>query len=275
MNILETLYVLFNNKRFMIGFGIILFQLLLSFLGPLLYPVDPFSTDNPPWTPPNEVYPLGTDRSGRDVLSMIFHGIRNSLYVGVLTGLFTIIIGIIVGLISGIKGGLLDEILMAMTNIVMLIPGVLLAILIARLELVALVLSITAWPGFARAVRSQVLSLREREFVYLSRIAGYNSLKIAFQDILPHLATFTLVSFVNYINLGINGEVGLSILGLTPMNIMTLGKILYFAAITQAFILGKWWTFIPAGLLQVLLSVSLLLIATGIDEVFNPRLRGM
>ena len=283
MSITELLYVLFNNKRFILGFGIISFQLMLSFIGPILYPVDPFNTDNPSWVTPNDIYPLGTDRSGRDVLAMIFHGIRNSLYVGALTGIFTILIGLFVGLVSGIKGGILDEVFMALTNIVLLIPSVLLAILIityigyenARLELVAFVLSITAWPGFARAVRSQVLSLREREFVYLSRIAGYTSLKIAFQDVLPHLATFTLVSFVNYMNLGINGEVGLSILGLTPMNIMTLGKILYFAAITQAFILGKWWTFIPAGLLQVLLSVSLLLIATGIDEVFNPRLRGM
>jgi len=267
----------------MVGFGILLFELMLAFLGPVLYPVDPFNTDNPAWVPPNDVYPLGTDRSGRDMLAMIFYGIRNSLYVGVLTGVFTVIIGLVIGLLSGMKGGVLDEVLMSFTNIVMIIPGVLLAILIityigyqnARLELVAAVLAITAWPGFARAVRAQVLSLKEREFVYLSRLTGYSGLRIAFQDIMPHLATYILIMFVNYMNVGINGEVGLSILGLTPMNIMTLGKILYFAAITQSFILGKWWTFIPAGLLQILLSISLLLIATGIDEVFNPRLRGM
>jgi peptide/nickel transport system permease protein len=283
MKVMELLYVLFNNARFMVGFGILLFELMLAFLGPVLYPVDPFNTNNPAWVPPNDVYPLGTDRSGRDMLAMIFYGIRNSLYVGVLTGVFTVVIGLVIGLLSGMKGGIPDEVLMSFTNIVMIIPGVLLAILIityigyenARLELVAAVLAITAWPGFARAVRAQVLSLKEREFVYLSRLAGYGRLRIAFQDIMPHLATYILIMFVNYMNVGINGEVGLSILGLTPMNIMTLGKILYFAAITQSFILGKWWTFIPAGLLQVLLSISLLLIATGIDEVFNPRLRGM
>jgi peptide/nickel transport system permease protein len=283
MKVTELLYVLFSNTRFTVGLGILLFELMLAFLGPIFYPVDPFNTDNPPWVPPNDVYPLGTDRSGRDVLAMILYGIRNSLYVGVLTGLFTVIIGLVIGLLSGIKGGVLDEILMSFTNIVMIIPGVLLAILIityigyqnARLELVAAVLAITAWPGFARGVRAQVLSLKEREFVYLSRLAGHSWRRIAFQDIMPHLTTYTMIMFVNYMNLGINGEVGLSILGLTPMDVMTLGKILYFAAITQSFILGKWWTFIPAGLLQVLLSVSLLLIATGIDEVFNPRLRRM
>jgi peptide/nickel transport system permease protein len=283
MKVMELLYVLFNNTRFMVGFGILLFELMLAFLGPILYPVDPFNTNNPPWVPPNDVYPLGTDRSGRDVMAMIFYGIRNSIYVGVLTGVFTIIIGLMIGLLSGMKGGILDEVLMSFTNIVMIIPGVLLAILIityigyenARLELVAAVLAITAWPGFARGVRAQVLSLKEREFVYLSRLAGYGGLRIAFEDVMPHLATYILIMFVNYMNVGINGEVGLSILGLTPMNIMTLGKILYFAAITQSFILGKWWTFIPAGLLLVLLSISLLLIATSIDEIFNPRLRGM
>lgn len=281
MNVTELAYVLFSNRRFMIGLGILLFELLLALIGPFIYPVNPFDTNNPRWVPPSDTYPLGTDQSGKDVLAMVIYGIRNSMYVGVLTGLFTIGIGLIVGLVSGVKGGILDEILMSMTNIIMVIPGVLLAILVvsyigyenAGMELVAALLAVTAWPGFARAVRAQILSLKEREFVYLSKMAGYGRVKIAFQDLLPHLAAYLMISFVNYMNLGINGEVGLSILGLTSMKVMTLGKILYFAAITQAFILGKWWLFLPAGILLVMLSVSLLLIATGVDEVFNPRLR--
>lgn len=279
----ELLYLLFNNKRFLIGFSIIVFELLFSFITPLFYPVDPFNMNNPAHMSPNEYYPFGTDRYGRDVFSETVIGIRNSMYVGILTALFSIAIGLVIGIIAGIEGGVIDEVLMSLTNIVMIIPNVLLAILIVTyigyertgLELVALVLSITAWPGYARAVRAQFLSLREREFVYLSRMAGYSRLKIAFEDLLPHLATFTMISFVNYMNVGINGEVGLSILGLTAMNIMTLGKLLYFAAITQAFIFGQWWTYIFPGLFLIALSVALLLIATGIDEVFNPRLRRM
>jgi peptide/nickel transport system permease protein len=283
MSIIELLYILFNNKRFLIGFSIILFELILATVGPILYPVDPFNTDNPPSVPPCEQYPFGTDQFGRDIFAEVVVGIRNSIYVGVLTGIFSISIGLIIGIIAGIKGGLIDEILMALTNIIMIIPNVLLAILIvsyigyqkAGLELVAAVLSITSWPWFARAVRAQFLSLRERDFVYLSRMAGLSSLRIALEDLLPHLATYTMISFVNYMNIGINGEVGLSILGLTSISIMTLGKMLYFAAITQAYIFGQWWAFIPPGLLLVALSISLLLIATGIDEVFNPRLRRM
>lgn len=283
MGVTELVYLLFNNKRFIIGFGIIIFELMLAFLGPILYPVDPLDTNNPPSVPPSDQYPLGTDRFGRDIFALVMCGIRNSLYVGVLTGVFTILIGLAIGLIAGIKGGLLDEILMSFTNVVMIIPNVLLAILIltyvgverSGLELVAIVLSITMWTGFARAIRAQILSLREREFIYLSRMAGLSSIKVALQDLLPHLATFILISFVSYMNVGINGEVGLSILGLTPISIVTLGKILYFAAITQAFLFGQWWTFLIPGALLILLSASFLLIATAIDEVFNPRLRRM
>ncbi|MEM0379001.1 MAG: ABC transporter permease [Thermosphaera sp.] len=283
MKPVELLYLLFTNKRFIIGFGIIFFELMLAFMGPLLYPVDPFDTSNPPSVPPSEEYPFGTDRFGKDVFALVMYGIRNSLYVGVLTGLFTILIGLTVGLIAGIKGGIVDEVLMSLTNVVMIIPNVLLAILIltyvgverSGLELVAAVLSITAWTGFARAVRAQILSLREREFIYLSRMAGLSTIKTALQDLLPHLATFILISFVNYMNVGINGEVGLSILGLTSISIVTLGKLLYFAAITQAFLFGQWWTFLIPGVILILLSASLLLIATAIDEVFNPRLRRM
>lgn len=279
----EILYVLFKNKRFVIGFSILTFELLLAIFGAYMYPVDPFKPAGPPSTPPSMEYLLGTDRFGRDILAQVVIGIRNSLYVGALTGIFSVAIGLIIGIIAGIKGGLIDETLMAFTNVVITIPNVLLAIIIATylglenagLTLVAAIISITAWPWFARAIRAQYLSLREREFVYFSRMSGYSDLKIAVFDLLPYVTTYTIVSFVSFMNIGINAEVGLSILGLTPIKIMTLGKMLYFAAVTQAYFLGEWWVFIPPGLLLVALSTSLLLIATGIEQVFNPKLREM
>ncbi|AJC71235.1 peptide ABC transporter permease [Thermococcus guaymasensis DSM 11113] len=279
----EVFYLLFRNKRFVIGFSILTFELLLALFGAYIYPVDPFKPAGPPSTPPSMEYLLGTDRFGRDILAEVMVGIRNSLYVGALTGIFSVLIGLTIGMIAGIKGGLIDESLMAFTNVVITIPNVLLAIIIATylglensgLTLVAAIISLTAWPSFARAIRAQFLSLREREFVYFSRMSGYGDLKIAFFDLLPYVTTYTLVSFVNFMNIGINAEVGLSILGLTPLKIMTLGKMLYFAAVTQAYFLGEWWVFIPPGILLVALSTSLLFIATGIEQVFNPRLREM
>ncbi|MDV3103636.1 ABC transporter permease [Thermococcus waiotapuensis] len=279
----EILYVLFKNKRFVIGFSILVFEILLSLFGAYLYPVDPFDPAGPPASPPNSYYLLGTDQFGRDILAQVVVGIRNSLYVGLLTGIFSIAIGLTIGIIAGIKGGLIDESLMAFTNVVLTIPNVLLAIIIASyvglgnagLTLVAVIISLTAWPWFARAIRAQFLSLRERDFVQFSRMTGYGDMRIAVFDLLPYVTTYTLVAFVNFMNIGINAEVGLSILGLTPIHIMTLGKMLYFAAVTQSYFLGHWWVFIPPGILLIALSTSLLLIATGIEQVFNPRLREM
>lgn len=279
----EIFYVLFRNKRFLIGFSILVFELLLAIFGAYIYPVDPFQPAGPPSMSPNLEYLFGTDRFGRDILAQVVIGIRNSLYVGTLTGVFSVLIGLTIGVVSGIKGGLVDETLMSFTNVVITIPNVLLAIIIATylglqnagLTLVAVIISLTAWPWFARAIRAQFLSLREREFVYFSRMSGYGDLKIAVFDLLPHVTTYTIISFVTFMNIGINAEVGLSILGLTPIKIMTLGKMLYFAAVTQAYFLGEWWVFIPPGILLVALSTSLLLIATGIEQVFNPRLREM
>ena len=277
----ELLYILFKNKRFTIGFSILAFELLLSIVGAYMYPIDPFAPSGPPGTPPSAQYLLGTDQFGRDILAQVIIGIRNSLYVGVLTGIFSILIGLTIGAVAGIKGGLTDESLMAFTNVVITIPNVLLAIIIATylgleksgLTVVAAIISLTAWPWFARAIRAQFLSLRERDFVNFSRMAGYGDLKIAVFDILPQVATYIVVAFVTFMNIGINAEVGLSILGLTPIKIMTLGKMLYFAAVTQAYFLGQWWVFIPPGILLVALSTALLLISQGIEQVFNPRLR--
>jgi len=281
MHVRELLYILFTNRRFIIGFSIIVFELFIALIGPLIYPVNPFDTSNPPSQPPSDLYPLGTDRYGRDIFAQLMVAVRNSLYIGGLTGLFSILIGLAIGLLAGLKGGIIDEALMSITNVVMILPSTLLAIIIityigyenASFEIVALVLSITAWTWFTRALRAQLLSLREREFIYLSKMAGYSQIRIGVEDMLPHLSTYIIISFVNYMNLGINAEVGLSILGLTPLSFITLGKMLYFANITQAFIFGQWWTFVPPGVFLIALSTSLLLIASGIDEVFNPRLR--
>lgn len=277
----EILYVLFRNKRFTLGLSILMFEFMLSIFGAYMYPVDPFAPSGPPAVPPSTQYLLGTDQFGRDILAQIIIGIRNSLYVGVLTGIFSVLIGLIIGAVAGIKGGLTDESLMAFTNVVITIPNVLLAIIIATylgleksgLTVVAVIISLTAWPWFGRAIRAQFLSLRERDFVSFSKMAGYSDIKIAVFDILPQVATYIVVSFVTFMNIGINAEVGLSILGLTPIKIMTLGKMLYFAAVTQAYFLGQWWVFIPPGILLVALSTALLLISQGIEQVFNPRLR--
>ena len=272
------LYVLLRNKRFIISMSIFITIVLAGVVGPLIYTRDPLSFGGPAENPPSPKYPLGTDSYGRDVLAQLLWGLRNSLYIGILTAIIAVSIGLVVGSVAGIKGGIVDEVLMAVTNIVLSIPNMLLAILIASyikfrsVEIVALLLGVTSWPWLARAIRAQLMSLREREFVYLSKMAGYSDLKIAFADLLPNMASYIFMSFAGFINTGILGEAGLSIIGVGPTRGVTLGVMLQWAALMEAIRRGIWWWFIPPGLVIVATTTSLIVMATALDEVLNPRL---
>lgn len=270
---------LLKSRKFLISILVFLFIVLLGVVGPIVYPVDPTSYAGPFERPPSREFPLGTDTYGGDLLAKVLNGTRTSLYIGFLTAVISMSIGIVIGPISAIKGGIVDEILMAFTNIVLTIPNILLAILIATYlkvrsaEVIALLLGILGWPWFARAVRSQILSLINREYVKLSRMAGYSDLRLAFEDLIPGIATYTFMSFILFINGGILGEAGLSLIGLGPTKGVSLGLVLQWAVLMEAVRRGIWWWFVPPGVIIVTLTSSLLIITTAMDEVFNPRLR--
>lgn len=275
----EMFKPLFRNRKFLVALIIFISIVLLGILGPILYPVDPTGYAGPFERPPSKEFPLGTDTYGGDLLAKVLNGTRSSLYIGFLTAVISMSIGIVIGSISAVKGGIVDDILMAFTNIILTIPNILLAILIATYlrvrsaEIIALLLGGLGWPWFARAIRAQILSLINREYVYLSRMAGYSDLRLIFEDLIPGIATYTFMSFILFINGGIMGEAGLSLIGLGPTKGVSLGLILQWAVLMEAIRRGIWWWFIPPGVIIVALTSSLLMITTTMDEVFNPRLR--
>jgi peptide/nickel transport system permease protein len=140
---------------------------------------------------------------------------------------------------------------------------------------VAVVIGITAWVWTARAVRAQVVSLRNRDHVNLSRISGHPTARIIFMDILPYIASYVIMAMILQISSGILAEAGLSILGLGPRTteVPTLGLMMNWAMIYQAQILGKWWAYFPVIIVIALVSFSLNLMNTGLDQVYNPALR--
>jgi peptide/nickel transport system permease protein len=273
------LHIAYRYKRLAIGFSVFVLMVLIGAVGPIIYRSDPLSSDNPKKMPPSPKYPFGTDTYGRDLTSQFVNGMRSSLYVGLLTCLIALSIGTLIRVVAGVKGGILDEVLMAITNIVLSIPSILFAILLASyfqvrsIELIALLIGITDWPWYARAIRAQLMSLREREFVYLSKLAGYNDMRIAVEDLLPNVATYIFLASVLFIIDGILGEAALSIIGLGPTRQITLGMMLWWAASMEAFRRELWWWFVPPGIAIIAIATSLLLIATAVDEIFNPRLR--
>lgn len=270
---------LFRNKKFIGAFSVFIIIVLMGILGPILYPKDPTSFAGKMESPPSREFPLGTDTYGGDLLAKLLNGIRTSLYIGFLTAIISMVIGLLIGSISAVKGGVVDDILMSFTNIVLTIPNILLAILVATYlkvrsaEVVAILLGVLGWPWFARAIRAQLLSLINREYVYLSKLAGYTDLQLAFEDLIPGIATYALMAFILFINGGILGEAGLSLIGLGPTKGVSLGIILQWAVLMEAVRRGLWWWFIPPGLIIVALTSSLLIVTTTMDEVFNPRLR--
>jgi peptide/nickel transport system permease protein len=229
------------------------------------------------------VLPLGTDNFGRDVLTELVAATRVSLEIGVVAGLIATLIGLTLGLLAGYIGGLVDDIIMFISNLFTVIPGFVLLILISfsigqdkRGPLtVAAVIGFTAWVWTARAVRSQVLSLRNRDHVNLSKLSGHSVVHIILNDILPYIASYVVMALILQIASGILAEAQLSVLGLGPRTteVPTLGLMMRWAMIYQAQILGKWWAYFPVLVTIALITFSMNLMNTGLDQIFNPALR--
>jgi len=246
----------------------------------MLYKVDPFAVVGAPEEPPSDRYPLGTNSWGRDLLAGLLSGIKSSLYIGVTAALIGLCIGVVIGVISGFKGGLTDSSLMMVTDVVLVLPSILIMMLVAAYLkernplFVSLIIGLTSWPWVARAMRSQVMSLKSREFIYMSRMAGLRDMRIIIEDLLPNMASYTFMAFVLLMSGAMIAEAGLSMIGLGVTRGVSLGVILYWAQILEAVRRGLWWWFIPPGACLVALAASLLLLSTSLDEYFSPRLRG-
>jgi len=230
-----------------------------------------------------QVLPLGTDNFGRDVLTELVSALATSLKIGFVAGMVATLIGLTLGLLSGYIGGLIDDIIMFFTNIFTVIPTFVLLILISfsigqehrGAFTIAVVIGFTSWVWTTRAVRAQVISLRNRDHVNLSKLSGHSVIHIILTDILPYIASYVVMAFILQVSSGILTEAGLSILGLGPKTteVPTLGLMLNWALIYQAPTLGKWWAYIPVIVIIALITFSMNLMNTGLDQVFNPALR--
>lgn len=229
------------------------------------------------------VLALGTDNFGRDVLTQLVKATSVSLQIGLVAGLVATLIGLSLGLLAGYVGGILDDIIMFITNLFTVIPGFVLLILISFSIgqeqrgpfTIAVVIGFTSWVWTTRAVRAQVISLRNRDHVNLSKLSGHSIVYIIVVDILPYIASYVIMAFILQISSGILAEAGLSILGLGPKTteVPTLGLMMNWAMIYQAHVLGKWWAYMPVLVTIALITFSMNLMNTGLDQVFNPALR--
>lgn len=230
-----------------------------------------------------KVLPLGTDNFGRDVVRELISAAGTSIIIGLIAGTVATLIGLTLGLLGGYLGGFVDDLIVFITNIFTVIPSFVLLILISYsigqeqrgASVVALVIGLTSWTWTARSVRSQVISLRNRDHVNLSKLSGHSLVRIILTDILPYIASYVVMAFILQVSSGILSEAQLSLLGLGPKTTetATLGLMMNWAMLYSAHTNGSWWAYFPVILTITLISFSLNLMNTGLDQVFNPTLR--
>ena len=237
--------------------------------------------EKPSWNPFGE-HPLGTDEQGRDILAVMIVGTPLTLRIGLIAAAIGVGVGMILAFVAAYMGGWVDGIVRVVVDSLIPIPGLLILVLVATslnpgkglsVDQMAFVISILAWPGPARAIRSQVLVMRERGYVEMARMSGTSTIGIVFKEMMPNLSPYVLASFVASVAGAILASVGLEALGLGPLDSPTLGMTIYWNIYTSSLLKGLWWWLIPPIVVIVLLFVGLFLMSAGLDEVANPRLR--
>jgi peptide/nickel transport system permease protein len=220
---------------------------------------------------------LGTDNLARDIFSQLLYGTRISLLVGLLGALLSTAIGLGVGMVAGYFGRGVDEVLMRITDTFLVIPELpLLMVLVAvwgqSLWFIILLISILGWMGFARIVRSLILTLKERPFVEASRALGAGELHIISKIMIPNVMNFVYVTLAMSAPAAIYSEAYLSFLGLYDASMMTWGRMLHDALLLPRGV-QRWWWVVPPGLSIAAISIAFILIGHALDEIFNPKLR--
>ena len=264
-----------RNKRAMTGLFMLIFILMVAILADFIAPYSPTEFIDNPLVAPNSSYLLGTDQLGRDVFSRIIYGTRISLSIGVVAATISGITGTLIGVFAGFFGGNVDRILSQVIDIFIMLPTFFLIILVvaifeSSLFYIMLVIGFTSWPGNARVMRSQTLSLKERTFVKGARAIGTPELKILFSYIVPNGIFPVISNTTMQIATAILTEASLSFLGLGDPNATSWGQMIFNGR--NNMVVAPWVALFP-GIAIIITVATFYLIGDGLNVVLNPKLR--
>jgi len=266
-----------SRRRLLTGAILLAPILVAGFLAPQLARYGPLQTGAGPYlAPPSASFLMGTDQLGEDVYSQILYGARVGLFVGVLSSLLSVAIALIVGMVAGYSGGWVDEVLMRLTDTILSIPSFILIIFVvilfgATVNGVTIIIGLVSWPPIARIIRSQVISLREREFVLAAKAMGAGSFDMILHEILPNVSLAVIPAVALQIGYGVLTEAGLSFLGLGDPNVASWGRVLSLAS--TAIFLGDWWSVLFPGAAIVITILGFNLLGNALVAILNPRAR--
>jgi peptide/nickel transport system permease protein len=229
---------------------------------------------------PSAEFPLGTDTVGRDILAVMVVGTPLTLRIGLIAGTIGLGLGTLFGFLAGYFGGWVDTIIKGAADVLLTVPGLLFLVVIATtlrgavsVNMMALVVALLAWMWPTRTIRSQVLTLRERQFVMVARLSGLNGFEIIVRELIPNLLPYLAASFVSAVSSAILASIGLEALGLGPQNVPTLGMTIYWSQYYTAVLRGLWWWWAPPIVMIIVTFIGLFLLSMGLDQVANPKLR--
>lgn len=277
----EFVYFALRNTKLRLGLSILLFFLIMTFMGPQLAKYSPTDFVGPSSAPPSTDYWFGTTSFGEDVFSQFVHGLASTFLVGIIGGGLATILGMAIGFAAGYRGGVVDEVLNVLTNVILTIPALALLLVLSAYVKVrgifieSLFIGFTTWPWAARAIRAQTFTLRARDFVDLAKLSGRSPLKIVFSEIAPNMASYLFMTFILMFGGAILTAATLDFLGLGPTQGTSLGIMMNMAVLWSALPLGTWWWFVPPGIGITAIVGGLYIMNVGLDEVFNPKLREM
>jgi oligopeptide/dipeptide ABC transporter ATP-binding protein len=270
------------NSHLIFGAAVLAAVVLFSLVGPLFINRDDslLGAYEPELKPNNENL-LGTDLQGRDIFATLVFAAPQTLYVGVLTGLISLALGAVMGVLAGFIGGKLDTGVRFFSDVLMAIPAIaFLVVFVARMDnpsiwVIALAIAALSWPGAARGIRAQVLSLRERQYIAIARANGESEPEILFREVLPNILPLLLAIFIGAVQGGIGVAMSLEVLGLVPTRrYLSLGLMLFWVRRMGGILRGMWWWWGPPIVLIALIFTGLLFLSSGMNVYVNPRLAG-
>jgi peptide/nickel transport system permease protein len=274
----EFLHYALHNKKLVFGLSLETLFVVGAIFGPVISPHNTTDYFLPHLAPSGQHW-LGTDYFGHDVFAQLVTGLRTSYLVGALGALCAAIVGMTLGFIAGWRGGVLDEVLQMITNIIIMIPSLVLLIVIGAylktrgVLFEGVFIGLTTWPWVARAVRAQTFTLRSRDFVDLARLSGKRAYSIVIRDIAPNMASYLFLTVVLLFGGTMLLAASYDFLGLGPTNTTSLGTMMNQSMLWSALQLHIWWWFVAPGVVLTGMVAALLIANVGLDEVFNPKLR--
>lgn len=277
----QTLSLIARNKVGLLGFiGLVCF-IVLAFVLPLFVPLDKTTRMDKIYSPPSAEHILGTDFQGRDIFSLVVHGGRDVIIIAFLTGAISTLIAVVLGSLSALLGGAVDSAIMAAADFWLAIPTFpLLAVLATQIKLndvwlLSLILALLSWATLTRAIRSQVLSLRQRDYVEAAHALGMSTRHIIFKEILPNMMSYIAISLVFAMTAAVYAQGGLVFLGLLSFSDNNSWAVTIQLAWTRGAIFFKdsFLNIMAPVMAIALFQLSLVLFTRSLEEIFNPRLR--